>query len=200
MLNVFRNDSPTKWTDEALLARYVADGDMRYLGILYERYMPMVYGVCLKVLRDSGKSEDAVMAIFEELTVKARAHDITAFRGWLYVLARNHCLMLWRKEQRQPTDMKAPEDMDFFDAVEPPFEVELPQDEIKSLEKCMETLPDMQKQCVEMFYYKDKSYKEIAELLEEELGKIRSYIQNGRRNLKNCLEQFGLSNASGQAL
>ncbi|MEZ4891739.1 MAG: sigma-70 family RNA polymerase sigma factor [Saprospiraceae bacterium] len=70
---------------------------MQALGDLYERYMPMVYGVCLKILKDAGKSEDAVMAIYEELTRKVKVHEVASFRGWLYVLARNHCLMEWRK-------------------------------------------------------------------------------------------------------
>lgn len=192
MRTIFRSDSPEQWTDEALLARYQASGEPRYLGLLYERYMPMVYGVCLKILRDPGRSEDAVMGIYEELVRKAREHQVESFRGWLYVLARNHCLMEWRKNQRRPTDYHAPENMDFFDAVESPFEVELPAETPKPLEKCLDELPQHQKQSVTMFYYEDKSYKEIATLLAEEIGKVRSYIQNGRRNLKICLEKAGV--------
>ncbi len=192
MRTIFRSDSPEQWTDEALLARYQASGEPRYLGLLYERYMPMVYGVCLKILRDPGRSEDAVMGIYEELVRKAREHQVESFRGWLYVLARNHCLMEWRKNQRRPTDYHAPENMVFFDAVESPFEVELPAQNPKPLEKCLDELPQHQKQSVTMFYYEDKSYKEIATLLAEEIGKVRSYIQNGRRNLKICLEKAGV--------
>lgn len=191
MFQFFRSDTPGQWTDEALLARYQSSGEARYLGVLYERYMPMVYGVCLKILRDPGKSEDAVMSIYEELVRKAREHQVESFRGWLYVLARNHCLMEWRKNHRRPTDYHAPEDMVRYDAVEAAFEVELPDAEDKSLEKCLEQLPANQRTSVQMFYLEEKSYKEIAGLLAEEVGKIRSYIQNGRRNLKICLEKTG---------
>ncbi|MBL7798919.1 MAG: sigma-70 family RNA polymerase sigma factor [Saprospiraceae bacterium] len=191
MFQFFRSDTPGQWTDEALLARYQSSGEARYLGVLYERYMPMVYGVCLKILRDPGKSEDAVMSIYEELVRKAREHQVESFRGWLYVLARNHCLMEWRKNHRRPTDYHAPEDMVHYDAVEAAFEVELPGAEDKSLEKCLEQLPANQRTSVQMFYLEEKSYKEIAGLLAEEVGKIRSYIQNGRRNLKICLEKTG---------
>ena len=93
MLQFFRPNTPEHLSDEQLLAAYVLNGDARSLGMLYERYMPMVYGVCLKIFKDPGKSEDAVMAIYEELTHKVKAHEINAFRGWLYVLARNHALM-----------------------------------------------------------------------------------------------------------
>ncbi len=189
MFQFFRSDTPGQWTDEDLLTRYQTDGEARYLGLLYERYMPMVYGVCLKILRDPGKSEDAVMNIYEELVRKAKEHHVDSFRGWLYVLARNHCLMEWRKNNRRPTDYHAPEDMVHYDAVEAAFEVELPAAEDKSLEKCLDQLPPNQRTSVQMFYMEEKTYKEIAGLLAEEIGKVRSYIQNGRRNLKICLEK-----------
>lgn len=192
MLKYFRQIPQEHLTDEQLLEKYVSGGEARHLGVLYERYMPMVYGVCLKILRDPGRAEDAVMAIYEELVRKAKEHRVESFRGWLYVLARNHCLMEWRKNRRRPTDLHAPEDMTRYDAVEPAFETELPATGSAPLEKCLGELPAQQRQSVELFYYEEKSYKEIAELIAEEVGKVRSYIQNGRRNLKICLEKQGI--------
>ncbi|MFZ4634760.1 MAG: RNA polymerase sigma factor [Saprospiraceae bacterium] len=182
-------------SDEALLDAYVRHGSATHLGILYERYMPMVYGVCLKVLKKPDLAEDAVMNIYEELTYKVREHRIESFRGWLYVLARNHSLMQWRKNQRHPTDSVAPDDMHRFDAVEAAFEVELPDDK-RPLEKCLAELNDWQRRCVQLFYYENQSYKTIADLLQEELGQVRSHIQNGRRNLKLCLEKAGVNTAN----
>lgn len=190
MLRFFRPGSPEYASDEQLLAAYVQHGDADALGKLYERYMPMVYGVCLKIMKDQGKAEDAVIAIYEELTTKAKAHEIGSFRGWLYVLARNHCLMEWRKKQRRPTDHHAPEDMVRYDAVEAAFEYELPTNS-DPLAKCLETLGELQRNCVQWFYYEDYSYKSIADMIQEDVGKVRSYIQNGRRNLKICLEKQG---------
>lgn len=191
MLRFLRQNIPEHQSDEQLLAEYVGgSGDLRVLGLLYERYMPMVYGVCVKILKDTGKAEDAVMAIYEELVNKVKAHKIDSFRGWLYVLARNHCIMEWRKAQRRPTDHRAPEDMERYDAVEPVFEYELPQG-TSTLERCLAELSELQRACVQWFYYEDKSYKEIADIMSEELGKVRSHIQNGRRNLKNCMEKNG---------
>ncbi|MCC7505271.1 MAG: sigma-70 family RNA polymerase sigma factor [Saprospiraceae bacterium] len=192
MLKIFRQNPPEHLSDEQLLERYVSGGEARYLGILYERYMPMVYGVCLKILREPGKAEDATMAIYEELVRKAREHQIESFRGWLYVLARNHCLMEWRKNQRRPTDLHAPEDMVRYDAVVPGFEVELPDAGPAPLEKCLGELPEQQRKSVVLFYYEEKSYKEISDLITEDVGKVRSYIQNGRRNLRICLEKQGM--------
>jgi len=189
MLRLLRPNISEHPSDEQLLADYVQHNNARALGILYERYMPMVYGVCVKITKDPALAEDAVMAIYETLVKKVKEHTIESFRGWLYVLARNHCLMEWRKAQRRPTDHHAPEDMVRYDAVEPVFEYELP---VKNtpLERCLAELSDVQKACVTWFYYEDKSYKEIADLMLEELGKVRSHIQNGKRNLKNCLERL----------
>lgn len=195
MLKFFRSNLPDQWTDDELLARYLAGGEVGYLGLLYERYMPMVYGICLKILKDPGKAEDAVIGIYEELVRKTREHQVESFRGWLYVMARNYCLMEWRKNNRRPTEYHAPEHMEFYDAVEPGFEVELPGVGEKPLEKCLDELPQQQRRSVELFYYEEKSYKEIAGLIEEEVGKVRSYIQNGRRNLRICLEKSGVKGA-----
>ena len=189
MLRLLRPNTPEHWTDEQLLEKYISGGGAQYLGKLYERYMPMVYGVCLKILKDSGKAEDAVMAIYEELTRKVKEHEIESFRGWLYVLARNHCLMEWRKNQRRPTDLH--EDMSRHDAVEQAFEYELPRNSTP-LEKCLDELSGTQRKSVEWFYFEEKSYKEISDLIHEDVGKVRSYIQNGRRNLKICLEKAGV--------
>lgn len=189
MLKFRRTGAPEHWTDEQLLEKYVSGGDSGHLGQLYERYMPMVYGVCLKILRDPGKAEDAVMNIYEELVRKVKVHEIESFRGWLYVLARNHCLMEWRKNNRRPTDLH--DDMNRFDGAESTRDFELPQG-ATPLEKCLDQLPALQRQSVQWFYYEEKSYKEIADMTNEDLGKVRSYIQNGRRNLKICLEKAGV--------
>jgi RNA polymerase sigma factor (sigma-70 family) len=192
MLSLRRPTTSVQITDEQLLEQYRSSGQSRYLGQLYERYMPMVYGVCFKITRDAAAAEDAVMGIYEEVVRKLQTNEVESFRGWLYVLARNYCLMEWRRQQRKPTDLHAPEEMYRYDAVEQAFEVELPQHQAP-LAQCMGELPDEQRRSVELFYYEDKSYKEIAELIREEIGKVRSFIQNGRRNLKICMEKLGFN-------
>jgi RNA polymerase sigma-70 factor, ECF subfamily len=177
-------------SDEALLAVFLQDGANEQLGVLYERYIPMVFGVCLKIFRDKQLAEDAVMGIYEEVNRKIRDHEVGHFRGWLYVLARNYCLMELRRQKRRPTDLHAPETMERYDAVEEAAEFELPTDQPTALNHCLETLQHWQQQCVKWFYFDDKSYKEIAELIQEEVGKVRSYIQNGRRNLRLCMEKY----------
>ena len=174
--------------DSWLLAQYKASGDLEYLGELYNRYMHLVYGVCLNYFKDEEQSKDAVMQIFEELVIKLRKHEVQNFKSWLHVLARNHCLMAIRKSSRNPTvsieDTFVENDsfvhLDLDDAKEQQLSV---------MEKCMEALPEEQRKSVDLFYLQEKCYKEIAELTGYDLLKVKSYIQNGKRNLKNCIEK-----------
>ncbi|MEJ5962087.1 RNA polymerase sigma factor [Pedobacter immunditicola] len=174
--------------DAALIALYKKTGDLEVLGELYGRYMHLVYGVCLKYLQDEAKSQDAVMHIFEELIQKLKIHEVQNFKSWLHVLCRNHCLMALRKSGKNKTVSIE----DTF--VENTEFVHLNIDDTKEqqltlMEKCMESLPEEQRISVDLFYLKEKCYKEITEITGYDLNKVKSYIQNGKRNLKNCIEK-----------
>lgn len=180
---------PQHQTDLELVKRYQDSDDLEILGILFERYVELVYGVCLKYFKNQAKAEDGVMGIFEELVKKAKTHEIRQFRGWLHVLSRNYCLMQLRKKEIMVS--YDPQLMYSKEVVHPTY-AESENGEAKALKNCIEKLPDKQKECINWFYYENKSYKEIAEITGDELGRVRSNIQNGRRNLKNCLEGKGL--------
>jgi len=161
---------------------------MEVLGQLYERYLEMVYGLCLKYLSSPENAEDAAMAIFEQLPAKVNKQEIQDFRPWLYVVAKNHCLMQLRKKKNKQVIVA--DRMQSEDFVHPFSESdkEKQEQQFEKLEHCLETLNRQQKTCVELFYLQERTYKEIAEQLSWTVGKVRSHIQNGRRNLKNCIE------------
>lgn len=177
-------------SDDALLALYRKDGSLDVAGELYNRYMPLVYGVCLKYLKDREESRDAVMQLFEKLVPVLREHDVANFKSWLYVTARNHCLMQLRAlKSRQQKEMPA-----FLmenALVLHPEEVPETEASLTKLEKCMETLVAEQKRCVQLFYLKQLCYKEIVAATGFEDNRVKSYIQNGKRNLKICMEKHG---------
>ena len=152
--------------------------------------MEMVYGTCLKYLKNEAAASDAVMGIFETLSKKAKAHKIEQFRGWLYVMTKNYCLMQLRRDNKNLTVSYDPQIMQSDDWQHPVFEIEIEEEEqVENLQSCIETLVEQQKRVIKLFYYENKSYKEIAEMLNQKVGKIRSFIQNGRRNLKICMEK-----------
>ena len=187
MFKIFKKN-PSKYADAELVARYQKTGDMDLLGILTERYTELIYGVCLKILKNEVEAEDAFMQIFEKLAQKVQQHDIQAFRPWLHMLVRNHCLEILRKRKKHLT---VSYDSDFMQSQEElhPFMEEATNGKLDALTGCLETLKGEQKNCVQLFYFEGKSYKEIAEDKEMPVGKVRSYIQNGRRNLKMCIEK-----------
>lgn len=186
--------------DEVLLAAYKTTGDLEQLAALYKRYMGLVYAVCLKYLKSQPASEDAVMDIFEQLVEKAKVHEIEHFKPWLAVVARNHCLMQLRK--KSPADVQGFEEEFMYsgDLMHPDgngfqlehtgqTEAEAKEFALTSMEKCLETLAEGQKISVELFYLQQKCYREVADITGYPVDKVRSYIQNGRRNLKICMEK-----------
>ncbi len=187
MLKIFQK-KPSSLSDSELVSRYQKSGQLRYLGILYERYTELVYGVCLKILKNETEAEDAFMAIFEKLTKKLQHFDIQQFKPWLHVVVKNHCLEILRKKGKHSSLNYDSEFMQSATILHP-FIEDPKNGLLEILDKCLEQLVEEQKSCIELFYYQGKSYKEIAQLKNQEVGKIRSYIQNGRRNLKICIEQ-----------
>lgn len=175
-------------TDLELLGQYKLSGEVQWAGILYNRYTALVYGVCLKYLKDREEAKDAVMQLFEKLINTLKTHEIEHFKSWLYVTARNHCLMQLRARKGKYTEEISPLLMET--STEAHLEE---QDELESnlgkLEMCIEKLAHEQKACVKMFFLQQKCYKDITVLTGYDLSKVKSFIQNGKRNLKICMEQ-----------
>lgn len=182
------NHSYKDQTDEELLSRYKMTDDLAIVGVLYDRYMALTFGVCLKYLKDREESRDAVMQIFEKLIVSLKSHEINVFKGWLYVTARNHCLMQLRARKGKNFEELSPFLMESGSNGHHENGQEI-ENNLNRLEKCMESLVAEQQQCVRMFYLQHKCYKEITETTGYEINKVKSYIQNGKRNLKICMER-----------
>jgi RNA polymerase sigma factor (sigma-70 family) len=181
-------------TEKELLAAYRQTGDLHLVGKLYQPYMQMVFSLCFKYLKTGQESEDAVMNIFEKLASDLRIHEVDNFKSWLHSVARNHCLMLLRSRRLPVYAQELPDDVlyeisddDLAEDLEP---VRLEGD-LSRLEKCMGGLAIEQKTAIDLFYMQEKCYREIVEVTGFELGKVKSYIQNGKRNLKICMEKNG---------
>jgi RNA polymerase sigma-70 factor (ECF subfamily) len=176
------------FSDVECVEAYRSSSDMQALGILFDRYVELIFGVCLKYLKDARESEDAAMEIFEVLRVKLRSHEVAVFRSWLYVLTRNHCLQILRRRQTGLTEIYDGNVMQSEPQEHPPDEL-FHQRRENGLRSCLDKLPEAQKQSIELFYFESKSYQEIAEILTVDKEQVRSHLQNGRRNLKNCMDK-----------
>jgi RNA polymerase sigma factor (sigma-70 family) len=183
-------------TDMELLRLYKESGELEYWGELYTRYTSLVYGVCLKYLKDRDEAKDAMMQLFEKLVATLLTHDVENFKSWLYVTARNHCLMQLRAQKAKPSFRGFTEGKHGFspEFVENQFLLHLDEEpemeqNLSKLEKCIDKLDNDQQQCVRLFYLQERCYKDITGLTGFDLNKVKSYIQNGKRNLKICMEQ-----------
>lgn len=175
-------------TDNELVAEFTSTLDIQFAGELYNRYADLIYGVCLKYLKHPENAQDSAVAVFEELVAKIPKHTIENFKGWLYMLTKNHCLMRIRSGKKAHTvnidaELMQSEDPTHLDGV---LEKE---ENLVQLEYCMGELAIEQRQAVALFYIEGKCYNEISAITGIEWNKVRSYIQNGRRNLKLCIEK-----------
>jgi RNA polymerase sigma-70 factor (ECF subfamily) len=173
--------------DSELLSLFCSSGNSEYLGYLYNRYMHLVYGVCLKYLQNSDDAQDAVMQIFEFILEKINKYEIGVFRTWIYSVARNHCLQKLRKKNREILTDFSINFMDFSDISHLLYEQD-DEKQIAALNQCIEKLPETQRSCIKMFFFDEKSYADIADETQYHIKSVKSYIQNGKRNLKICME------------
>ncbi len=184
-MNFLKSKSSSS-SDQELINSYKDTNDLSILAELYQRYMDLIYGVCVKYLKQHDDAQDAVINIYEELIEKVKKHQIEYFKGWLYQLSKNHCLMKLRKKKGHLMEIQD-EFMDLQD--DSHHELVLNKEhQLNAMEKCIEELKDGQKNSIRLFYYKSKCYQEIAEITKTDILQVKSAIQNGRRNLKICMD------------
>lgn len=191
-LKFFQGKTDEPVPEARRLAAYRRYGNVADLGALYEPYMDLVFSVCFKYLQDEQESKDAVMQVFEKLITDLKQHEVINFRSWLHSVARNYCLMKLRAsritvgyelagEQEGELQIEVNTDDDAFalDA------------QLGALDECLQKLANEQRVSIELFYLQNKCYRDIAGETGFEMGKVKSYIQNGKRKLKICIENNG---------
>ena len=178
-------------SDEELVHRYRNSYDPIYIGELYYRYTHLVFGVCMKYLKDEMAAEDATMQIFEKLISELKKHHITSFKPWLHTVVKNYCMMLFRKDTVEGkrkaemkfvigTGMENPEENHLQDAQDKEFI-------LLHLKDGMDALKEEQRECIELFYLKNIPYSEISTITGFSMNEVKSNIQNGKRNLKKYI-------------
>jgi RNA polymerase sigma factor (sigma-70 family) len=179
--------SLSKESDESLLEKYTSSEDLNVLGELYTRHSEMVYYVCLRYFKDEEKSKDAVMQLFEQLIVKIKKQTVQDFPKWLYVVAKNFCLMELRSSKN--LEISKDEFVEFPTNLHPQENYAEKEERLSQLENCIEKLPEKQRISIDLFFINQKCYKEVVEITGFSMNDVKSYIQNGKRNLKNCMEK-----------
>ena len=175
--------------DEELLEHYKISGESSYFGVLYNRYTPLIYGLCLKYLQNADKAQDAVMQIFEDTLPKVCQYEIRVFRTWIYSVAKNHCLQILRKDQKEITVDFSIFVMESDDILHLLDEKSNDEQRMQVLSRCIEKLSEPQRLCIVNFFLEEKSYADVSEKTGYSVKHVKSNIQNGKRNLKICMEK-----------
>lgn len=179
------------YDDAGLLRLYRLSAKADYLVELYGRYVALVYGVALKYFKNVPDAQDAVMQIWEDLFDKVLRQDIQVFKSWLYMCVRNYCLMELRRRSGNKFVELDEKFMEFCDDFHLDYAMETEERE-HALQDCLNGLPEKQRLCVRYFFIEDLSYKEIESVSGFTLKMVKSFIQNGKRNLRLCMEQKGI--------
>lgn len=178
----------TTHTDDELISKYKETDNSIYFAELYKRYTQFSFLVCMKYLKNEEESKEAVLQIFEKLLSDIKKHEIQNFKPWLHTVTRNHCLHILRDQSYQlKRDKELKKDYETFmesDEVLYHNNETGKEEMIERLEISMEKLKDEQRICIDLFYLQGKCYEEVAESTGFSMNEVKSYIQNGKRNLK----------------
>ena len=175
-------------SDPELLDQFYKDHNNEWLGVLLQRYTLLLLGVCMKYLKNEEEAKDSVQQIFLKVIQELHKYKVEYFKSWLYMVAKNHCLMKLREKQGKFTaeindrQMAQPDEETDRQAL-------LQNDHaLVLMELALKELHPEQQQCVTLFYLQKKSYQQISEETGYSMLQVKSYIQNGKRNLKILIE------------
>lgn len=176
-------------TDQELLDRFYADKNNEWLGLLLQRFTLLLLGVCMKYLKNEEEAKDAVQQVFLKVIQELHKYKVEYFKSWLYMVAKNHCLMRLREKQGKIT-AELNEKLTAQPHEETDTQNLLNNDRTLDLmEAALKELNPEQRQCVTLFYLEKKSYQDVSEETGFGLLQVKSYIQNGKRNLKILIEK-----------
>jgi RNA polymerase sigma factor (sigma-70 family) len=175
--------------DKEILHSFYNDGSNEWLGILLQRYTGLLLGVCMKYLKNEDDAKDAVQQIFLKVINELQKYRVEYFKSWLYMIAKNHCLMKLRDKGKITSELK---DNVFIaeDEKEANEYARKKEASLTNLEEALILLNEEQRICVTLFYLEKKAYQEIVQITSYTMMQVKSNIQNGKRNLKLQLERM----------
>lgn len=190
---MFNSKDQNTLTDQELIKKYRFSHDTEYLDELYVRYMPYVFGVSLKYLKNQKDAEEMTMTVYNKVFSDLKRFEVDHFSNWLYALVKNLCNTEYRKKTASTEESKQ---LLIEELVQKDGEIYLNADENASpidsakLRLGIDTLNEAQKKCIEYFYIQNKSYQEVADLTGYSLNQVKTNIQNGKRLLKSYLDNL----------
>ena len=183
-----RNRNHDKLSDQELLSNFYEDKDNEWLGILLSRYTLLLLGLCMKYLKNEEDAKDAVQQIFIKVINEIPKYKVTYFKSWLYMVAKNNCLMQLRQKKHWTAELNDKLHLSYDDE----FDIQtliIKDNTLNLLNESILHLNEEQKICISLFYLEKKSYHEIVDATGYTMMQVKSFIQNGKRNLKLIIEK-----------
>ena len=179
-----------------LLAR-TALADQPAFEQLYRLTSPHLYGVALRILRESATAEEVLQESFVNVWhhagsyVAARSQPLT----WLTSIVRNRCLDRLRKREVETVSIDDDEEhaMVIADLGPTPLQSLVSGAEAGAVRRCVEGLDGSQKQAIALAFYQGLSHAELARHLKQPLGTVKSWVRRGLERLKACLDRAGVA-------
>lgn len=176
-------------TDQELVVEYKKTSNKEFVGELYIRYTHLVFGMCIHYLKDKDYAKDTVVHIFEKLFVELKKREVENFKVWLTFVVRNYCISELRKLQTEQLRTNNYKNEQQSNAISDEKNEDEKNIQFQKLAYALENINPFQKKCIELFYFKNMSYAQIVELTGFSANEVKSYIQNGKRNLKLLMSQ-----------
>jgi RNA polymerase sigma-70 factor (ECF subfamily) len=176
----------TQLSDQELIESYKKTSNSWYAGELFRRYTQLITAVAYNYLQNNVDTEDAVMEVFEIILRDLQQHEVKNFKTWVYSVTKHLCLKKLRKDSLEVKDVEAALRNMAIDEAPKTEAVQL-EEQLEKLKEAVAKLSEEQKKCIELFYLKEKSYKEVSDLTGFSINEVKSYLQNGKRNLKGLL-------------
>ena len=190
------NDKYNHISEQELLRRFYQEGNKEWLGILLQRYTLLLLGVCMKYLKNEEAARDAVQQIFLKAITELEKYEVEFIKSWLYMIAKNHCLMQFRDKNRQMVELS--EQMVEVEDQEDALSIREKDQLLDWMHESIKNLNPEQQQCVTLFYLEKKSYQEVSELTGYSILQVKSSIQNGKRNLRLMIQRRRKENESSK--
>lgn len=187
-----KRQSLSQLSDEELIALLNDQTYNEIINEIFNRYSYILYGLCYKYLKNTEESKDAVQSIFEKIFTDLGNHSVRNLKSWLFVVAKNYCLMQIRKKQVETKELTAENSSQvllklYEEEIGQKNENDEMENHVSELLRCIDKLSSQQSICINLMYLDDKSYKEIADITGFSLNEVKSHIQNGKRNLRKLL-------------
>ena len=183
-------------SEQELLRRYYQEGNKEWLGILLQRYTLLLLGVCMKYLKNEEAARDAVQQIFLKAITELEKYEVEFIKSWLYMIAKNHCLMQFRDKYRQVVELS--EQMAETEDSDEKLSIKEKDQLHDRMHESIKNLNPEQQQCVTLFYLEKKSYQQVAEETGYSILQVKSSIQNGKRNLRLMIQRKRKENESSK--